>query len=454
MPKPFAEPLKSMSGRGLNCCRWRRMSFDFFRKTLLIQRCILTSRKGNWRDYGHVLWIMIAESSLCSWPIQRQGTKPFCSFQWELTKRFIKRHKDSAKEDGKEIRYPPYVTTSTSSSVDGGSNPSVQQKSLFHFAAIGCPVLRDVQGNQDISARQLLPMQIGIVVSDRNDWTAQALMASFINKGVDAFFLDFSELVACIGKDLSFQSNRIDLLNLDALVVRDLGRRGAIDVSFRFETLQALAERGISVINPPEAIARAANKFAASRALFQSGVPTPKTTATTSLKEAQKALHDLGKAVSKPLFGYKGRDIILLENDNEADQIRLKSIIETQGLVYLQEFIASDTPRDIRAFVVDEHILGAIFRVAPPGQWISNLARGGHAQPCPITEELKELATKASRAVGTSYCGVDLLETADGLKVIEVNGTPSGKGIFEALGVNVTEAIADHVIDLKGSREI
>jgi tetrahydromethanopterin:alpha-L-glutamate ligase len=295
-------------------------------------------------------------------------------------------------------------------------------------------------------------MRIGIVVSDQKDWTCQALLASFINKGVDAFFLDFSELATCIGKDLSFQSNGIDLLNLDALVVRDLGRSGAIDVSFRFETLQALVQTGISVINPPDAIARAANKFATSRALHDAAVPTPKTVVTTSPKEAQKALHYFGKAVSKPLFGYKGKDIILLESDNEADHVQLGSIIETEGLVYLQEFIASNSPRDIRAFVVDDHVLGAIFRVAPPGQWISNLARGGYAQPCIITKELEELATKASRAVGMIYCGVDLLETTEGLKVIEVNGTPSGKGIFEALGVNVTEYIADHVIYREDSK--
>jgi tetrahydromethanopterin:alpha-L-glutamate ligase len=54
--------------------------------------------------------------------------------------------------------------------------------------------------------------------------------------------------------------------------------------------------------------------------------------------------------------------------------------------------------------------------------------------------------------VGTTYCGVDLLETCHGLSVIEVNGTPSGKGIFDALGVDVTEAIADHVIGLLDSR--
>ncbi|MDD4162477.1 MAG: RimK family alpha-L-glutamate ligase [Methanothrix sp.] len=288
-------------------------------------------------------------------------------------------------------------------------------------------------------------MRVAIAVSDPLDWTAQALLASFSKKGVDSFFLDFSELAASIDSGQSFSCARVDLLSLDALVVRDLGRRGPGDVAFRFETLQALQERGIAIINPPQAIARAANKFATSRALHDSGVTTPSTVVTNSLDEAKKALQNFKKAVSKPLFGYKGRDIALLEYGVQSDLALLKSILEASGLVYLQEFVALESPRDIRAFVVGGKVLGAIYRVAPPGQWISNLARGGKAAACPLNKELVELAAKAAKAVGAVYCGVDLLETEQGLSVIEVNGTPSGKGIFEALGVNVTEAIAEHV---------
>ena len=288
-------------------------------------------------------------------------------------------------------------------------------------------------------------MRVAIIVSDPQDWTAQSLLASFSAKGIDAFFLNFSDLMAGIAGGQSFRCAGVDLLDLDAIVVRDLGRRGASDVAFRFEVLQALQERGIAIINPPKAIARAANKFATSRALHDAGVATPRTFVTTSVKEALKAMHDFKKAVSKPLFGYKGRDIILLEDGIESDLARLKSIVESQGLIYLQEFIAIDSPRDIRVFVVDGKVLGAIYRVAPPGQWISNLARGGRAAVCLLNKELEELAANAANAVGTVYCGVDLLETAQGLSVIEVNGTPSGKGIFEALGVDVTAAIASHV---------
>jgi tetrahydromethanopterin:alpha-L-glutamate ligase len=288
-------------------------------------------------------------------------------------------------------------------------------------------------------------MRAAIVVTDPSDWTAQSLLHSLFRKGIKADFINFKDLMACIKGRPSFLCAGLDLNELDTLLVRDLGRSGASDVAFRFETLMALQERGVMVINPPQAIARAANKFATSLALQRAGVPTPRTAVTTSLKDAQAVLQDLGRAVTKPLFGFKGREIFLLQDGIQADLDRMESILNMEGLVYLQEFIAMDRPRDIRAFVVDGAILGAIYRHAPPGQWISNLARGGHPAACPITPELQDLAARAAEAVGAVYCGVDLLETTAGLSVIEVNGTPSAKGIFQALGLDATAAIAEYI---------
>jgi tetrahydromethanopterin:alpha-L-glutamate ligase len=282
-------------------------------------------------------------------------------------------------------------------------------------------------------------MRVGILISDPQDWTARSMIASILRNGADATFLDFSQLSAIVGDDISFSCDSEDLRSLDGVVVRDLGRRGKGNVPFRFEALQALESMGMTIVNPPSAIARAANKFATSLALRRAKVPTPTTAITTSPKEASEALRRHERVVSKPLFGYKGKGIQLFSKGDEA---KLVDLVEEQGLAYLQEFIANENPRDIRAFVVGDRVLGAIYRMAPPGQWISNLARGGHAEPCPISDELEDLALRANQAVGTIYSGVDLMETSDGLKVIEVNGTPSGKGIFEALGIDVTEVIA------------
>jgi len=287
-------------------------------------------------------------------------------------------------------------------------------------------------------------MRAAIVITDPSDWTSKALLSSFTGIGIDASFLNFSDLIACITPERGsrFRSSSVDLQELDAILVRDLGRSGTNDVAFRFETLLALQEQDIPIINPPQAIARAANKFATSLALQKAKVATPKTAITTSLAEARAVLRDFGRAVSKPLFGYKGKGIVLLEDGIEADISRLEKILQSEGLVYLQEFIPLESPRDIRAFVVDGQLPGAIYRNAPPGQWISNLARGGRPSACPVSSELQDLAVRAAKAVGAVYCGVDLLETRSGYAVIEVNGTPSGKGIFEALNIDVTEAIA------------
>jgi len=115
--------------------------------------------------------------------------------------------------------------------------------------------------------------------------------------------------------------------------------------------------------------------------LQAAGVPTPRTIATTSLEEARALLQDLKRAVSKPLFGFKGREIFLLQDGVAADIDRLESILETEGLVYLQEFIAMARPRDIRAFVVDGVVLGAIYRVAPPASGSAIWPEAASRQP-------------------------------------------------------------------------
>ncbi|MGD9912351.1 tetrahydromethanopterin:alpha-L-glutamate ligase [Methanothrix sp.] len=280
---------------------------------------------------------------------------------------------------------------------------------------------------------------LGIVVSNPDDWTARAISRGLTELGASAVMMDISELAVEIGVDLSFRKGGVDLLDLDTLIIRDMGRGAPQDVAFRFEALRSLADLGVTVINPPDAIVRAANKFATSMALRRAGVPTPRTVVTSSYDVALKTVERMGRAVCKPLFGYKGRDIALLR---QGDADLIKDLLIRRGALYLQEFVETPEKRDIRAFVVGEEVAGAIYRVAPPGEWISNLARGGRAERCEISDEIERIAVDANRAVGTVYSGVDMLESDDGMMVIEVNGTPSGKGIFSALGVNVGRMIA------------
>ncbi|NJD51430.1 MAG: RimK family alpha-L-glutamate ligase [Candidatus Methanoperedens sp.] len=286
--------------------------------------------------------------------------------------------------------------------------------------------------------------RIGISVTDPTDWTGVAFQNSVTRCGMDALAFSFSEATSNIlsGK---LYSKEIDLTTLDAVIVRDLGPSTRNDVSFRFDILCQLEELGITVINSPGSIARSANKYVSSYMFRKNGINTPETLVTNCQEEAFDALSSFGRAVVKPVFGYKGIGVECVKN-NERGRQKLKALLEKNGLVYIQEFIPNPG-RDIRVFVVDNKVMGSIYRIAPEGSWINNLSQGGSARPCILTGEQEKLSLEASKIIGTTYAGVDIIE-GDKPYVIEINGTPSGKGIFEACGVDVTIDIIEYIKNL------
>lgn len=287
---------------------------------------------------------------------------------------------------------------------------------------------------------------IGIFVTDRSDWTAVALFNSITRSGCRPLMLGPRQITSNI-HDGKLISGNIDLSTLDAMVIRDLGPSTMNDASFRFDILCQLEELGIAVVNPPGSIARAANKYISSYVFQKNNIATPETVVTNSLDDAMEALELFGRAVFKPVFGYKGIGVECIMN-NEKGILKLKGLLEKHGLAYIQDFIPNPG-RDIRVFVVNKKVVGSIYRTAPAGSWINNLSQGGTARPCILTEEQKDLALRASEAIGTVYAGVDILE-GDRPYVIEINGTPSGKGIFDACGVDVTAKIVEYVLEMTG----
>ena len=286
--------------------------------------------------------------------------------------------------------------------------------------------------------------RIGISVTDPADWTGIALHNSVMQCGMEALTFSFSEATSSISSGKLY-SKDIDLTTLDAIIVRDLGSSTRNDVSFRFDILCQLEDLGIAVINSPGSIARSANKYVSSYMFRKNGINTPKTWVTNCQREALDALASFGRAVVKPVFGYKGIGVECVKN-NEMGRQKLKVLLEKNGLVYIQEFIPNPG-RDIRVFVVNNKVMGSIYRIAPEGSWINNLSQGGSAKPCILTGEQEKLSLKAAEVIGTTYAGVDIIE-GDKPYVIEINGTPSGKGIFEACGVDVTIDIIEYLKDL------
>ncbi len=280
-------------------------------------------------------------------------------------------------------------------------------------------------------------MKIGIVVTDPGDWTALALVRSIKEIDATPVILRLDEITAHIGSpDLPGTGD------IDAIIVRDIGAGAFEQVSFKFDLLKILAS-DIPIINTPEAIRNAANKYYSLHLLQKSGLPVPKTTVTCDTDVAMGLLDEWGEIVIKPIFGYKGIGIARFRSDHGLsirNRDSIDKILAERGVLYIQEFIPMN--RDMRAFVVGKTVAGSIYRYAETG-WITNLSQSGRPEPCMLNQSQEEASVLAAEAVGATFAGVDLAETKDGFVILEVNGTPSGKGIFDACGVDVTKNIVE-----------
>ena len=309
--------------------------------------------------------------------------------------------------------------------------------------------------------------RIGIAVTDPGDWTAIALNDALVKASVRPVVFRLHDVTTSIQEHNRIYAGNTDLGSLDAVIVRDVGGAGGVGVSgsdvgsdvgiggggggsedmpYRLDVLCNLERSGLKVVNPPEAIRTAANKHMCSYLFREHGLPTPDTVLTSDMDVALAAIRDWGRAVVKPIFGFKGMDIHCVVDDEHSVKL-LRSVIDTRGVLYLQRFI-SNPGRDIRVFVVGGDVPSAIYRLAPPGSWINNLSRGGSHEICEVTGEIASMAVEAAGAVGAVYAGVDLIEGEDGLQILEVNGTPSIRGIYEACGVNVAQDIVKCVLDM------
>lgn len=124
---------------------------------------------------------------------------------------------------------------------------------------------------------------------------------------------------------------------------------------------------------------------------------------------------------------------------------QLGARLSPAGAIYLKAWVDGGG-RDLRAFVVGGVVEAAIERVAPPGEFRTNVHLGGCAREVALGEEAARIAISAARALGLDYAGVDLVETAGGMQVLEVNGTPLFRGVLEATGRDMSEPIVAHVL--------
>ena len=292
--------------------------------------------------------------------------------------------------------------------------------------------------------------KIGVVLTNPEDWTTRAFVKNIEKRGAQPVPINLSTVSASISStDFSIFDADFKGLELDALLVRDVGISFSLEpISFKYDLLRQF-EHSMPVMNSPMAIQNAANKFFSFYLFKRAHLPIPHTTITAELEVAVQAIEEFNRVLAKPIFGSQGKGILKLESTQPDLKQKLNELLNERGVLYLQEFVPNPG-HDIRVFVVGEAALGAIYRVALNGSFVSNLSQGGTPVRCELTEEIEELAIRATKALDADFAGVDLLEGEEGLLVLEVNGTPSGKGINQACGIDVTERIVDLLFERVG----
>lgn len=212
--------------------------------------------------------------------------------------------------------------------------------------------------------------------------------------------------------------------------------------------LKVLNDWGIPTVNTYEVAQTCGSKFLTTQAIIHHGVPTPKTTLSFTPESTIQAIEEMGyPVVIKPSVGSWGR-LLAKINDREAAEAVIEHK-ETLGnyehsIFYVQEYIKKPQ-RDIRAFVVGDETICAIYRGSE--HWITNTARGGAASNCPVTPELNDICLRAAKAVGGGVVAIDVFEDAErGLLVNEVNYTMEFRNSIDTTGVNIPGRVIDYCL--------
>ena len=211
----------------------------------------------------------------------------------------------------------------------------------------------------------------------------------------------------------------------------------------------ALEGMGVNVINCLNTGIFAGNKLFTHMLLKKYGVPTPYAAVAFSKDAVIEHLETHGyPKVIKPTVGSWGRLISKLNDKDSAEGIieSREAMYPIYQVHYLEEFV-NRPPRDIRAIMVGDKIVAAIYRTSGNGNWKTNMALGGTAEECKVTPEMEEMCIKAKNAVQGDIVGVDLMESNErGLVVHEVNNTTEYKNTVRVCGVDIPSLMIDYVM--------
>ncbi len=221
-------------------------------------------------------------------------------------------------------------------------------------------------------------------------------------------------------------------------------RVGASHAFYGASVVRQFEMMGTFSANESTAINRAHDKLRQLQLLSRAGIGLPVSGFAHDVQDVDGIIDAVGGApvVVKLLEGTQGKGVVLAETRKAAESV-IGAFRELDANILVQEFIEEAKGSDIRAFVVGKRVVAAMERTAPPGEFRSNIHRGGSAERVKLTPEERSTAVRAAKQIGLNVAGVDMMRSNHGAVVLEVNSSPGLEGIEEATGVDIAGKVID-----------
>lgn len=281
-----------------------------------------------------------------------------------------------------------------------------------------------------------------VVLGEPTGWHAGRLAAALLARGHETTIVPWTMLSSRVAAGAETIGPPA-VAEADMIVVRGMPGSHPTnhleEVILRMNLLGRIADRGTVVINSPRSLEVAIDKHLSLCRLADAGLPVPRTAVVQDAAAARNARKEFGgPCVLKPLFGSRGRGLMLAATEAElVAATAAGSPACPGGVFYMQEFIPH-AGWDVRVVLVGDRAI-CMRRIAAPGEWRTNIACGGRGEAFEPPAAWVEMARRAAAAVGTEIAGIDLLPATDGrVLVLEVNGVPGWRGLEAASGQDVT----------------
>jgi len=295
-------------------------------------------------------------------------------------------------------------------------------------------------------------MNIAILSRDQRLYSTRRLRESGEKRGHKVEIINHMKCVLLIEKKnpmVLYNGKRLDYF--DAIIPRI----GASVTFYGAAVVRQFEMMKVFTAIESQALIRSRDKLRSMQILSRAGLGMPKTIFMDYSRDTEGAIEAVGGApvVIKLLEGTQGLGVVLAENKKAAQSV-IEAFHGLHARIMIQEFIKEAKGADIRAFVVDGEVIGAMRRQARDGEFRSNLHRGGHATVHKLTRQEKAAAILAAKKLGLGVAGVDMLPSRRGPLVIEVNSSPGLEGIEGATKVDIADRIIRYLEVNAGKKKI